>query len=296
MGGWMWGGQDQKDSLAAIRAALESGINWIDTAPIYGGGESEICLGKWIKEIPTSQRPLIFSKFGLGANTDAIKKSASKAEIIAECEQSLKRLNTEIIDLYQLHWPVEQSMEEVALACQQLQKEGKVEHIGVCNFNVDQLKEWKSTGVSLCSVQNPYSILRNTDEKEVLPYCSEQEMGYLAYSPLLRGLLFGQWDANKTFPEGDGRATHKDYSGARFERHIKALEAITELGSPLGLDCAQMSLATILSTQGCTAAIVGARNEQQGAQIGQLYAEIDEKMVIEMNVIVAELQRDLESL
>ena len=294
IGGWMWGGQDRKDSLAAFRAALDSGVNWIDTAPIYGSGESERSLGEFLKEIPAKERPFIFSKFGLGDDTEKIRKSASAAEILAECEQSLSRLGVECIDLYQLHWPVEQSMEEVAGACDTLLGQGKIRSIGVCNFSVEQLNSWVATGVPLTSVQNPYSILRVADEEKLLPWCSERNIGYLAYSSLLRGMLFGLWGPEKTFPEGDARATHADYQGERFQRHLAAMESLTELGRPLGLSCAQISLGTILAEPGCSAAIVGARSEKQGGLLGSLHGQVDSATRQSVRDIISALQRDLE--
>src|SRR5262245_24643616 len=156
----MWGGQDDQQSIEAIHAAIDHGINWIDTAPIYGSGLSEEVVGRAVKQLPASKRPLIFTKFGLGADSNVINRSAAAAEVAAECDASLRRLCLDRIDLYQLHWPAPQPVAETAAACAALLKAGKIRAIGVSNFSVAQLEEWRSTGVPLHSDQPPFSILR----------------------------------------------------------------------------------------------------------------------------------------
>ena len=143
--------------------------------------------------------------------------------MLAECDASLKRLGVDAIDLYQLHWPVEQPIPETAAACAELLKAGKIRAIGVSNYSVAQLEEWRATGVPLHSVQSPYSLLRPAIASDVLPYAAKTKLGVIAYSPLFRGMLFGTWKKGKTFAEGDTRGAHKDYQGARFERHLDAI-------------------------------------------------------------------------
>ena len=149
IGGHMWGGQDDALSIDAIHAAIDHGVNWIDTAPIYGSGHSEDVVGRAVKQLPPSKRPLIFTKFGLGVNSDAPNRSASAADVNAECDGSLRRLGVDHIDLYQLHWPTPQPIGETAAACAALLQAGKIRAVGVSNFSVPQLEEWRVTGVPL---------------------------------------------------------------------------------------------------------------------------------------------------
>src|SRR5690349_12581839 len=174
IGGHMWGGQDDARSLEAIAAAVDHGVNWIDTAPIYGSGHSETVVGKALRTLPASRRPMIFTKFGLGLDADAPVRSASASEVIAECEASLTRLGVDRIDLYQLHWPAPQPIAETAGACATLLASGKVRSIGVSNFSVAQLEEWQATGVPLISLQSPFSILRPAIGRDQLPWCASK--------------------------------------------------------------------------------------------------------------------------
>ncbi|MEO8078184.1 MAG: aldo/keto reductase, partial [Acidobacteriota bacterium] len=160
IGGHLWGGQDDARSIDAIHAAIDHGVNWIDTAPIYGSGHAEEVVGRAVKQLPASRRPMIFTKFGLGVDSDTPARSAGAADVAAECEASLRRLGVDQIDLYQLHWPAPQPIAETAAACHALLDAGKIRAIGVSNFSVAQLEEWRATGVPLHSDQPPYSILR----------------------------------------------------------------------------------------------------------------------------------------
>src|SRR3954465_1565926 len=156
IGGHMWGGQDDQRSIDAIHAAVDHGINWVDTAPIYGSGHSEEVVGRAITQLPQAKRPLIFTKFGLGTDSITPVKSASAAEVAAECDGSLRRLGVDHIDLYQLHWPAPQPIAETAAACNRLLEAGKIRAIGVSNFSVAQLEEWVATGVPLHTDQPPF--------------------------------------------------------------------------------------------------------------------------------------------
>ena len=296
IGGHLWGGQDDAQSTAAIHAALDHGVNWIDTAPIYGSGHSETVVGRAVRALPSARRPFVFTKFGLGQNSDAPTKSASAKEVAEECEASLRRLGVEAIDLYQLHWPVPQPIAETAAACAKLLAAGKIRAIGVSNFSVAQLEEWRATGVPLHSDQPPFSILRPAAGKDVLPWCAANGVGAISYSPLLRGMLFGTWGRDKTFPPDDGRSTHKDYSGARFQRHLDAIDELHALARRGALSCGQLAVGTILRTPGLTGCIVGARNARQGALIAGLGVVVTDEQANEVWEIVSRLQKDLERL
>ncbi|MEO5819917.1 MAG: aldo/keto reductase [Vicinamibacteraceae bacterium] len=295
-GGWMWGGQDDDASAQAMHAAVDHGVNWIDTAPIYGSGHSEEVVGRAVRELPAARRPLVFTKFGLGQNSDNPVKSATPEQIRAECEASLRRLGVDALDLYQLHWPVEQPIPETAAVCAELLKAGKIRAIGVSNYSVAQLEAWHATGVPLHSVQSPYSILRPAVAADVLPYAATTNLGVIAYSPLFRGMLFGTWKKGKTFGEGDTRGAHKDYQGARFERHLDAIAAVREVATDGALSTAQLCVGVLLRTPGLTGCIVGARSARQGAMIASLGVDVSDEQVAAVERIMASLRADLERL
>jgi aryl-alcohol dehydrogenase-like predicted oxidoreductase len=292
----MWGGQDDTNSIEAIHAALDHGINWIDTAPIYGSGHSEEVVGRAIKQLPASQRPLIFTKFGLGIDGSNPNRSAAATEVMAECDASLRRLGVDQIDLYQLHWPAPQPIPETAGACSALLKAGKIRAVGVSNFSVAQLEEWLATGVPLHSDQPPYSILRPAVKQDVLPWCASHNVGVISYSPLFRGLLFGTWATDKTFPADDGRSTHKDYSGVRFQRHLQAIEEIRDIASSGGLSVAQLCVGVLLDTPGLTGVIAGARNARQGGLIANLGVTVSHEQSSAVWKIAERLAKDLETM
>jgi aryl-alcohol dehydrogenase-like predicted oxidoreductase len=295
IGGHMWGGQDEAQSIAAIHAAVDHGINWIDTAPIYGSGVSEEVVGRALKQLPAATRPLIFTKFGLGTDSAAPpNRSASAADVAAECDASLRRLGVERIDLYQLHWPAPQPIAETAAACACLLEAGKIRAIGVSNFSVAQLEEWQATAVPLHSDQPPYSILRPAVKHDVLPWCAAHNVGVISYSPLFRGLLFGTWGKDKTFPADDGRSTHKDYSGARFQRHLQAIEEIRAVATRGGLSVPQICVGVLLATPGLTGVIAGARNARQGALVANLGVSVSADQAAEVWAIADKLAKDLE--
>jgi aryl-alcohol dehydrogenase-like predicted oxidoreductase len=296
IGGWMWGTQDDAASQAAIHAAVDHGVNWIDTAPIYGGGHSETVVGRAITALPASRRPLIFTKFGVGADTSVNRRAASRADVVAECDASLRRLGVDRIDLFQQHWPSDDPVAETARACEDLLKAGKIRAIGVSNYSVAQLEAWRATGVPLHSLQAPYSILRPAVKDTVLPWCATHQVGVIAYSPLFRGLLFGTWTKDKTFPAGDARGTHKDYSGARFARHLEAVGDITDIAIAGGLSCPQLCIGVLLRTPGLTGCIVGARDAQQGALVASLGVSVTDEQAQAVWAIVGGLEQDLAKL
>jgi aryl-alcohol dehydrogenase-like predicted oxidoreductase len=296
IGGHMWGGQDDTQSVEAIHAAIDHGINWIDTAPIYGSGHSEEVVGRAVKQLPASRRPLIFTKFGLGLDSNAPNRSAAAAEVTAECDASLRRLGVDRIDLYQLHWPAPQPIAETAAACGALLEAGKIRAIGVSNFSVPQLEEWRATGLPLHSDQPPYSILRPAAKHDVLPWCAAHNVGAISYSPLFRGMLFGTWAKDKTFPADDGRSTHKDYSGVRFQRHLQAVDEIRTVAASGGLSVAQLCVGVLLQTPGLTSIIVGARNSRQGGLIANLGVSLTTDQAAAVWAIAGRLAKDLETM
>jgi aryl-alcohol dehydrogenase-like predicted oxidoreductase len=296
IGGRQWGPQDDEASIGAIHAAIDHGINWVDTAPIYGSGHSEEVVGRALKTLPASRRPLVFTKFGLGVNIDAPVKSATPQEVIDECEGSLRRLGVDQIDLYQLHWPVPQRIADTAAACAQLLAAGKIRAIGVSNFSVAQLEEWAATGVPLHSDQPPYSILRPAAAEDVLPWCAANQVGAISYSPLFRGLLFGTWSRDKTFGPDDARGTHKDYQGRRFQRHLDAVDELQAIARSGGLSCAQLCVGVLLATPGLTGVICGARDARQAALVAHLGVTVTDEQSRQVWEVADRLRKDLEVL
>lgn len=241
IGGWLWGGTEQNTAVEAIQASYDLGVTSIDTAPIYGQGLSEDIVGHAIKDLPRD-KVQILTKFGMrwdlakgtlvfnskdGSGKDiGIYKYAGKESIIQECEDSLKRLGTEYIDLYQLHWPdvttpIEETMEAVA----ELIKQGKVRYAGVCNYNAEQMAEAEKY-IDLASNQVPYSMVLRDIEKEIVPYSLAHGKGILAYSPLERGLLTGKMKPGYKFGEGDQRATRAFYKDENLKRTNEFLDKI----------------------------------------------------------------------
>jgi aryl-alcohol dehydrogenase-like predicted oxidoreductase len=296
IGGRQWGPQNDEASIGAIHAAIDHGINWVDTAPMYGSGHSEEIVGRALKALPASRRPVVFTKFGLGVNSDAPVKSATAREVVEECEGSLRRLGVDQIDLFQLHWPVPQPIPETASGCAQLLAAGKIRAIGVSNFSVAQLEEWVATGVPLHSDQPPYSILRPAAAEDVLPWCAAHDVGAIAYSPLFRGMLFGTWSRDKTFGPDDARGSHKDYSGARFQRHLDAVDELQAIARAGGLSCAQLCVGVLLETPGLTAVICGARDARQGALVANLGVMVTADQARQVWAVAERLRKDLETL
>jgi aryl-alcohol dehydrogenase-like predicted oxidoreductase len=249
-----------------------------------------------VKALPAERRPLIFTKFGLGIDSNNPTRSAAAGDVAAECDASLRRLGVERIDLYQLHWPAPQPIAETAAACDALLTAGKVRAVGVSNFSVAQLEEWRATGVPLHSNQPPYSILRPAVKHDVLPWCAANGVGAISYSPLFRGMLFGTWQRDKTFPKDDGRSTHKDYAGARFQRHLDAVDEIRGVATRGGLSVAQLCVGVLLHTPGLTGVIAGARNARQGAMVPSLGVGVSDEQARQVWAIAETLARDLESM
>jgi aryl-alcohol dehydrogenase-like predicted oxidoreductase len=280
-GGWMWGGTERKDAINAIRVSYSLGVTSIDTAPIYGQGTSEEIVGEAIKGFPRD-RFQILTKYGMrwdlkkgdfsfssknnnGENID-IYKYAGKESIIKECEDSLKRLGTDYIDLYQIHWPdsttpIAESMEAVS----RLIEQGKVRYAGVCNYNAAQLAEAKKY-ISVASDQVPYSMVKRSIESELIPYCLENNKSILAYSPLERGLLTGKIRPGHAFAPGDHRKEVSFFKEENLRRTDAFLELLKPLAAEKHLTLGQLVILWTLQQPGITIALVGARNAEQAIE------------------------------
>lgn len=266
-GGWAfaWGAQDDADSVAAIREAVDLGINWIDTAAVYGLGHSEEVVAKALDGV--ANRPYVFTKCGrVWDEHRQIGKRLKAASVRAECEASLRRLRVDVIDLYQIHWPepdedVEEGWAEVA----KLKAEGKVRWIGVSNFNVDQLKR-ASAIAPVVSLQPPYSMLRRDIEADILPHCAASNIGVLAYSPMASGLLTGAWTHERlaSLPADDWRKGKNPlFQEPKFSRHLRLVEVLKDVGRHHGRTPGEVAVAWVLRHPAVTAAIVGARKAGQ---------------------------------
>jgi aryl-alcohol dehydrogenase-like predicted oxidoreductase len=270
MGGpWQfgWGPQDDGEAIAAILTALEVGINWIDTAPVYGCGHSEELVGKALKQ--TSQKPFIATKCGLLWNDKREKVSCLKSQSIREeCHASLRRIGVEVIDLYQMHWPepdedVEQAWEEMA----RLQQQGKVRYVGVCNFNVTQLDRIREIA-PVASLQPPYSMICRDIEKDLLPYCKKNNIGVVAYSPMQRGLLTGRFSQERLagLPLDDHRRRSPEFQEPQFSATLQLVDQLRHIAERNGRTLAQLAISWVLRRSEVTAAIVGARRPDQVAE------------------------------
>lgn len=265
-GGWAsgWGPQDDNESIAAIHKALDLGINWIDTAAVYGLGHSEEVVARALDGI--SDRPYIFTKCGLvWDESGRISNSLKRDSIRRELEASLRRLRVEVIDLYQIHWPnPDEDIEEGWSTLAELQQEGKVRYIGVSNFSVEQMQRAMRIA-PISSLQPPYNLLNRSIEKEILPFCQEHNIGVIAYSPMASGLLTGKVTAEwvRNLPDDDWRKRSPEFNEPRLSRNLKLVEKLREIGSRHGKSPAEVAIAWVLRHPAVTGAIVGARRPDQ---------------------------------
>jgi aryl-alcohol dehydrogenase-like predicted oxidoreductase len=263
--GWEfgWGEQDDKASVAAIHRALELGVNWIDTAAVYGMGHSEEIVAFALRTWP-GRRPYVFTKCGLRWDEQGYVYRNLKANSIRrECEDSLRRLNLDAIDLYQIHWPTE-DLEEGWATMAQLQKEGKVRWIGVSNFNVEEMRRAQATA-PVTSLQPPYSLVRREVEQETLPYCRSEGLGVVVYSPMASGLLTGAMTRERaaSLPASDWRGRDLEFHEPRLSKNLALVERLRKVGQRHGRPPGQVAIAWTLRNQTVTGAIVGARNAKQ---------------------------------
>ncbi|RPD43243.1 aldo/keto reductase [Chitinophaga barathri] len=281
IGGWMWGGAERKDAREAIRASIDKGVTSIDTAPIYGQGTSEEIVGEALEGIQRDKVQLL-TKFGMTwegtkgtfgfSSTDNsgkaidIYKYAGKESVIRECEESLRRMKTDYIDLYQIHWPdATTPIEETFEALLRLQEQGKILAAGVCNYNAEQMKQADAV-IKLASNQVPFSMVERSIEKELVPYCIENNKGILAYSPLQRGILTGKIKPGHKFEAGDHRPTTKFYQPDNIARINAFLGLIKPLAESKNATLAQLVIRWTIERPGITVALVGARDANQAIQ------------------------------
>jgi aryl-alcohol dehydrogenase-like predicted oxidoreductase len=272
-GGWAfgWGQQDDADSIASIHEALDLGINWIDTAAVYGLGHSEEVVATALSGLPTNRRPYVFTKCGrVWDEQRQIGKRLQADSIRQECEASLRRLKVEVIDLYQVHWPEPaEDIDEGWQTVQALKQEGKVRWCGVSNFSAAQMAQVAPFG-PITSLQPPYSILRRDIEAETLPYCEQNNIGVIVYSPMQSGLLTGAWtkERHAALPADDWRREkNKQFQEPLFSRNLRLVEVLRDIGGPHGKSPGEVAIAWTLRQPAVTGAIVGARKTGQLRQL-----------------------------
>lgn len=303
-GGWMWGSTDRNEAIKAIQAAYAEGVTTIDTAPIYGQGTSEEIVGQAIKG-NSRDKVQILTKFGMrwdlpkgdfamhskdnsGKDID-VYKYAGKESVIYECEQSLRRLGTDYIDLFQIHWPdsttpIEETFEAVA----RLIEQGKVRYAGVCNYDVSQMEEAQKA-CNIISNQVPYSMVKREIEEEVLPFALVQGKSILAYSPMERGLLTGKLKPGHQFAEGDHRAQNKFFTDEFITKTNLFLQKIKPIADEKNATLSQLVLNWTVNRPGITVALAGARNAEQSISNAKaMHFELSED---EINFINDELEK-----
>jgi len=273
-GEWGWGPQDDRDSIAAIRRALELGVNWIDTAPAYGFGRSEEVVGRALGQL--SEPPLVFTKCGLNPLNGAVLNELKADSIKSQCEASLRRLGVETIDLYQIHWPIpDEDIEEAWAACVALMAEGKVRHIGVSNFDPLQLERIRAIA-PVETLQPLYSLLAHEIEDEILPYCERERIGVIVYSPMGSGLLSGTMTRERieSLPADDWRSRHPNFREPRLTRYLDLVERLRKIGDRFDTSPGAAAIAWTLNNPVVTGAIVGFRRADQVEGIVPAAAEI----------------------
>jgi aryl-alcohol dehydrogenase-like predicted oxidoreductase len=267
-----WGDQDDNDSVAAIHRAVDAGINWIDTAAIYGLGRSERVVARALKELGSRRRPLVFTKGSLvWDSAGQISHSLTAASLTKEVDDSLQRLQTDVIDLYQLHWPkpfgseaTAPDIEEGWQTLMDLQQAGKIRHIAVSNFNVVEMERARAIA-PIASLQPPYSLIRRAIEDEILPYCLRHQIGVIVYSPMAAGILTGTMTRERamSLPENDWRSRHPELKEPRLTQNLALVEGLRRVGAPHGASPGAVAVAWTLRQPAVTAAIVGFRAPAQ---------------------------------
>ena len=268
-----WGPQDDGDSIAAIKQAVSRGVNWIDTAPAYGLGHPETVVARALADIPSSERPYVFTKCTLVWDEErVVRHDLTAGSIRREVEDSLRRLNVDVIDLYQMHWPrwpsqpdpSPGSVAEAWSTLAALKAEGKVRHIGVSNFTVQDLETAEAIA-PVASLQPPYSMLRRAIEAEVLPYCAAHDIGVIVYSPMLSGLLTGAMTRERiaALAPSDWRRNNKEFQEPQLSNNLALVEVLRGIGTRHDVSPGEVAIAWTLRSPVVTGAIVGGRSAAQ---------------------------------
>lgn len=293
IGGWMWGGTDENDAIETIQEALDGGINLIDTAPVYGFGRSEEIIGKAIAG-GRRRKAVIATKVGLDWTNGKPFRNASKARIVEEVENSLRRLRTDVIDLYQVHWPDPRTpIAETAEAVAALHRDGKIRAVGVSNFSPAQMDQFRKVA-PLDAAQPPYNLFERAIEQDILPYCSENKIALLAYGSLCRGLLSGSMSISSQFSGDDLRKSDPKFQSPRFQQYLDAIERLDRFARDnFGRRVIHLAARWVLDRGERNIALWGARRAEQLSPIaGVLGWRIDAQAMAEIDRILQETVRD----
>ena len=288
IGGWMWGGSDETHSIATIRSAVERGVTLIDTAPAYGFGRSEEIVGKALATAGMRDRVQIATKVGLNWKDGQVFRDSRPGRIRQEIEASLRRLRTDVIDIYQVHWPdLETPIAETARVMEDLRREGKIRAIGVSNYSPAQMEQFRQVA-RLDAVQPPYNLFEREIEADVLPYAAGAGLTVLSYGALCRGLLAGRMTLGTKFEGDDLRKTDPKFQGARYPQYLAAVEALKALARErFGKSVLALAVRWVLD-QGPTIALWGARRQDQLDPIGEIDGwRIDEATMRDIDAILA---------
>lgn len=295
-----WGDQDESTAVQAIIRASELGINWIDTAAIYGEGRSESLVAKALKEIPRADRPIVATKCGrVALGNGDIGKCLRRESIVAECDASLRRLQTDCIDWYQMHWPEpDDEIEEGWQTLADLKKLGKVKHIGVSNHSVRQIQRLQAIH-PVASSQPPYSMIARDADAEILPYCRQNGIGVVCYSPMGKGLLTGTFSAERAaaLSEKDHRSRDPRFQSPQLEINLAFVRQLESLAGSLGWSVTDLAITWVLRRQELTSAIAGARSPRQIEQTAGAGDKIlDPDSIRFIDAAIAEREQRLEEL
>lgn len=294
IGGWMWGGTDEEQSIRTIHAALDKGINIVDTAPVYGFGRSEEIVGKALARDGKRRGVLLATKVALewDAENNSVWRNSSPQRIKKEVEDSLRRLQTDSIDIYQIHWPDPQvPLAETAGAMQDLRRQGKIRAVGVSNYSPEQMQKF-SRECPLNSCQPPYNIFERDIEKDILPYCLEHNIGLLTYGALCRGLLTGKMSPETTFEGDDLRKVDPKFQEPRFSQYLRAVDALQGLARKFDREVIHLAVRFILD-KGVNIALWGGRRPEQMDALDQVFGwELSGEDMQEIDRILAEAVTD----
>jgi len=289
IGGWMWGGTDERESIRTIHEALDLGINLIDTAPVYGFGRSEEIVGKALAQDGRRQRAVIATKVGLGWTNGRPFRDSKPQRIIDEVQDSLRRLRTDVIDLYQVHWPDPLvPIDDTAEVLARLYRAGKIRAIGVSNYSPAEMDIFRSAA-PLHTAQPPYNLFERAIEADVLPYCREKGIAVLAYGSLCRGLLAGRMNPQTQFDGDDLRRHDPKFQAPRFAQYLQAVERLDRLARErFGRRVIHLALRWVLDQPGVGVALWGARRPEQLAPVRDVMGwRIDDATMREIDAILA---------
>ena len=288
IGGWMWGGTDEEQSIKTIHSALDTGINLIDTAPVYGFGRSEEIVGKAVEQYGRREDVLLATKVGMDWKEDAVFRNASKARIHQEVEDSLRRLRTDYIDVYQVHWPDPMTpIHQTAEALSYLYKQGKIRAIGVSNFSPEQMDIFREAA-PIHTLQPPYNLFERDIESKTLPYVQDHNVTTISYGSLCRGLLSGKMSTNREFEGDDLRNNDPKFQQPRFKQYLNAVQELEQLAeNRFGKSVLQLAIRWVLDQPGSGIALMGGRRPDQLNPVDDVDSfEIDEKTMHDIDEIL----------